>query len=276
MAAALLHFGDDGCSALPVLRAAGYRVELSASISDLRARLNGDDEPGAVSMTDEAGLDRQRAIHLVRSATRASLILFRTTDRDAFPDIDLDPSEAEFDLIVPRWPFSPDWLREISDVVEQSFYIQALSQQMREESRELRKESSQARVRSVQLRMRSRQLRRESAGSVEAAAPANGTLGEDLEGRCFPSFPVGARDRMLNCVDCGGSFVFPAGEQMFFQEKGLQDPTHCWKCRKKNEGAFRLSRVNCSRCGVSTMVPFRPTQGRAVLCRACFNSSVRA
>jgi CxxC-x17-CxxC domain-containing protein len=30
------------------------------------------------------------------------------------------------------------------------------------------------------------------------------------------------------------------------------------------------TRTNCSQCGKETTVPFRPTQGRPVLCRECF------
>ncbi|HEX9110676.1 MAG TPA: CxxC-x17-CxxC domain-containing protein [Terriglobales bacterium] len=30
------------------------------------------------------------------------------------------------------------------------------------------------------------------------------------------------------------------------------------------------TRTNCSNCGKETTVPFRPTQGRPVLCRECF------
>jgi CxxC-x17-CxxC domain-containing protein len=30
------------------------------------------------------------------------------------------------------------------------------------------------------------------------------------------------------------------------------------------------TRTTCSACGTETTVPFKPTQGRPVLCRACF------
>jgi CxxC-x17-CxxC domain-containing protein len=30
------------------------------------------------------------------------------------------------------------------------------------------------------------------------------------------------------------------------------------------------TRATCSQCGKDTTVPFRPTQGRPVLCRDCF------
>jgi CxxC-x17-CxxC domain-containing protein len=30
------------------------------------------------------------------------------------------------------------------------------------------------------------------------------------------------------------------------------------------------TRTTCSQCGAETTVPFKPTQGRPVLCRTCF------
>ena len=32
------------------------------------------------------------------------------------------------------------------------------------------------------------------------------------------------------------------------------------------------TRTECSACGIETTVPFKPTQGRPVLCRQCFQS----
>jgi len=32
------------------------------------------------------------------------------------------------------------------------------------------------------------------------------------------------------------------------------------------------TRTECSECGISTTVPFKPTQGRPVLCRQCFKN----
>lgn len=40
-------------------------------------------------------------------------------------------------------------------------------------------------------------------------------------------------DRMLVCMDCEKDFVFDAGEQRFFKQKGFTDPKRCPVCRKK-------------------------------------------
>ena len=36
------------------------------------------------------------------------------------------------------------------------------------------------------------------------------------------------------------------------------------------------TRTQCSECGIETTVPFKPTQGRPVLCRQCFQVKARA
>jgi CxxC-x17-CxxC domain-containing protein len=84
-------------------------------------------------------------------------------------------------------------------------------------------------------------------------------------------------DRQLKCMQCGADFVFTAGEQLFFHDKQFtNDPKHCKQCKaKRSRGAGNgrvrsETRTTCSACGAETTVPFKPTQGRPVLCRACF------
>ena len=82
-------------------------------------------------------------------------------------------------------------------------------------------------------------------------------------------------DKILKCSDCGAEFVFTAGEQQFFHDKQFKnDPKHCKQCKAKRlRGGSRVrpeTRINCSQCGAETTVPFKPTQGRPVLCRVCF------
>ena len=92
-------------------------------------------------------------------------------------------------------------------------------------------------------------------------------------------------DRILVCADCGGEFIFTAGEQLFFFDKQFKnDPKRCKPCKSRRSGvsagassgpaAAGISRTEtrttCSACGIETTVPFKPTQGRPVLCRQCF------
>ena len=83
------------------------------------------------------------------------------------------------------------------------------------------------------------------------------------------------KDRVLKCVDCGSDFIFTAGEQFFFHDKQFKnDPKRCKQCKaKRASGSARVrteTRTTCSECGMETTVPFKPTQGRPVLCRSCF------
>jgi CxxC-x17-CxxC domain-containing protein len=92
-------------------------------------------------------------------------------------------------------------------------------------------------------------------------------------------------DKILKCVECGAEFVFTAGEQMFFADKGFKnEPKRCKACKSKRPQGQGQSQVQaggsnyqrletrtvCSQCGKETTVPFKPTQGRPVYCRECF------
>lgn len=88
-------------------------------------------------------------------------------------------------------------------------------------------------------------------------------------------------DKVLKCAECGSEFVFTAGEQMFFADKGFKnEPKRCKSCKSSRAqvtagaGAVAVQRVEtktvCSQCGKETTVPFKPTQGRPVYCRECF------
>lgn len=89
------------------------------------------------------------------------------------------------------------------------------------------------------------------------------------------------QDRTLKCVDCGEDFIFTAGEQLFFSDKQFKnEPKRCKACKGKRAQTLGLSpgstyskvetRTTCSNCGKETTVPFKPTQGRPVFCRECF------
>ncbi len=90
------------------------------------------------------------------------------------------------------------------------------------------------------------------------------------------------RDRVIECIDCSEQFVFCAGEQLFFQEKQFKnEPKRCKPCKEKRNRLARSghsmqvakrieTNLYCRKCGVLTSVPFRPTQGRPVLCRVCY------
>lgn len=88
------------------------------------------------------------------------------------------------------------------------------------------------------------------------------------------------QDRVLICVDCGADFDFTAGEQQFYHEKDFKnEPKRCKSCKAKRQsgspgrggkGGRVETQAVCSQCSRDTTVPFKPTQGRPVLCRECF------
>jgi len=118
-------------------------------------------------------------------------------------------------------------------------------------------------------------------------------------------------DRDLTCRDCGQPFTFTAGEQEFYQSRGLtNDPTRCPECRRARKdargggGGYAYSSssdgfsgtgaggprgyggggdrprremfpATCSQCGKETQVPFQPRGDKPVYCSDCFES-VRA
>lgn len=93
------------------------------------------------------------------------------------------------------------------------------------------------------------------------------------------------QDTIIVCIDCGQDFIWSGGEQLFYRDKGLQNPPkRCKGCKQaKNERLAAIATaqasgvkqkievtVNCARCSEQTTVPFYPSQGRPVYCRSCF------
>ena len=82
-------------------------------------------------------------------------------------------------------------------------------------------------------------------------------------------------DKTLKCKDCGKEFVFTAGEQEFYAERGFEnEPSRCKECRAARKNAQRGERemftATCSECGKECQVPFKPTEGKPVYCSECF------
>ena len=112
------------------------------------------------------------------------------------------------------------------------------------------------------------------------------------------------QDRTLTCRDCGQQFSFTAGEQEFYQSRGLtNDPSRCPDCRRAHKQSGGGSRggggyssggdsfagaprgyergdrprremfpATCSQCGKETQVPVQPRGDKPVYCSDCFES----
>ena len=101
-------------------------------------------------------------------------------------------------------------------------------------------------------------------------------------------------DTTLTCRDCGQAFTFTSGEQDFYASRGFSEPSRCAGCRAERKaqrdgggssyssygsssgygGSDRPQRemfsATCSNCGKEAQVPFKPTAGKPVYCRECF------
>ncbi|GAC1387476.1 MAG: zinc-ribbon domain containing protein [Ktedonobacteraceae bacterium] len=90
-------------------------------------------------------------------------------------------------------------------------------------------------------------------------------------------------DKTLKCRECGNDFVFTAGEQEFYQQKGLlNQPGRCPECRaarrhtsaggrSSERGPREMHTVICAECGIETQVPFFPKNDRPVYCSTCYD-----
>ena len=83
------------------------------------------------------------------------------------------------------------------------------------------------------------------------------------------------QDKTIVCKDCGQTFVFTAGEQEFYAERGFQnEPQRCKSCRDKRKNGSRPAReyftATCAACGGEARVPFQPKDYRPVYCSECF------
>ena len=78
-------------------------------------------------------------------------------------------------------------------------------------------------------------------------------------------------DKTLVCKDCGKEFIFSAGEQAFYAEKGFQnEPTRCKACRNNGSGEREMYETVCAECGKPTRVPFIPKSDRPIYCSECY------
>jgi len=114
------------------------------------------------------------------------------------------------------------------------------------------------------------------------AADSTGTL-SNLNGSSTNGDELGEKN--ILCIDCNKTFIWTVGEQVFFRDKGLQNPPkRCKECKQaKNERLAAITAaqasgikqrievtVHCAKCNTQTTVPFYPSQGRPVFCRSCY------
>ena len=90
-------------------------------------------------------------------------------------------------------------------------------------------------------------------------------------------------DKTIACVDCQDNFIHSAEDQQRYAERGFtNEPKRCAACRSKRKttggggggggrgGSREMHPATCAGCGKPTEVPFKPTDGRPVYCRDCY------
>ena len=109
-------------------------------------------------------------------------------------------------------------------------------------------------------------------------------------------------DKTITCRDCGTDFVFTAGEQEFYAQKGFtNEPTRCPACRQQRKasgggrggygeresyggrssyssgggGQREMHTAVCASCGREAQVPFVPRGDKPVYCSDCFQQQRR-
>jgi len=90
------------------------------------------------------------------------------------------------------------------------------------------------------------------------------------------------QDKKLTCRDCNKEFVWSAGEQKFFADKGFTNaPIRCTDCRKKKKSQVKdnqsspsftevITLIKCKKCGKESEIPFQPRNPDNILCSGCF------
>lgn len=143
-----------------------------------------------------------------------------------------------------------------------------------------------------------RRLASEHRPALDESAPATAPT---TPGRASPresdqEKSVAFVDKQLTCRECGVTFLFTAGEQQFYAQKGFtNEPGRCPECRAARRaaaaalgrpmaggyetndglsGEYRRPReyheTVCAACGGPARVPFLPRGDRPVYCSTCF------
>jgi CxxC-x17-CxxC domain-containing protein len=261
MAANILHYGQELSDCFPFLRNAGYSISRYEKVIEFRESLESGVDHDAISLSDLERDESALVVETARIYSPAPLILFRTgkvipfeaSERQHAPS--QENARPDFDLVIPAAASPLTWIPEIDGLIARSREILTQSREIREISIQLRRAAAAAREKSRLERERGEMERARNAVLIAA--------------------PTVAVDRVLRCAVCGEEFVFSAGEQLFFQLRNfVNDPKHCRRCRSRRRNGSGPSRpetsVTCAECGALTTVPFRPVQGRPVLCRSCF------
>jgi hypothetical protein len=84
------------------------------------------------------------------------------------------------------------------------------------------------------------------------------------------------KDKELKCLQCNQKFVWTAGEQKFYDEKGLEnEPKTCPTCREQRKQETAIE-IECQACGTKGHIKTsdedeQSIKNKAVICFECAN-----
>jgi hypothetical protein len=162
MAARVIHFGNDDCHRLMVLRSAGYAVNGCASLTQLRASLLME-RADAILLSDGEGVAPEDAVALARNCSSAPVVLFSGTNRAYDGDA--------FDLVVHSLTPPEVWLDEVDALIAKSRVLGGRLAVLSRKSAQLREESAQVVDKYHSERIRSRRERARNAGPPPGDRP---------------------------------------------------------------------------------------------------------
>jgi hypothetical protein len=162
MAATIVHFGVDSAIRVPVLKSAGFEVDVCSSVDSLIEELERR-HVDAVVLPDKSAENLDSIVTFARWRPSTSVVVF-----EEVPD---QPDDAKFDLVVPVFTPPQKWLADIAQLIAESKAARADAQSLRARSSKLREEMKAVELRvweQCELSAKLTQRFSEKIGSLEA------------------------------------------------------------------------------------------------------------
>jgi hypothetical protein len=144
MAAQVIHFGNDDCYRVPVLRATGFEVIEAKSLDELGVDLQRNRQVDAVIVSEDIEPTAERAADIVRRSALAPVVLFRRSQREI--------NKSKFDKVY-TYMTPPDvWLNETVVLIAKGYKLQAEAARLRAEAAAVQAETLRQGMRAHGLR----------------------------------------------------------------------------------------------------------------------------
>jgi hypothetical protein len=146
----ILHFGEDSCYHVPILRNAGYVVEECQTLGQLAATIDTGRNADLLCVSETPGLPLRTTLEIVRPHWQVPIVLFRTSGREY---------DLKFDLEIPALTPPSVWLEEFHRLVAKFKADRERTRALIAQSQTLSAERAEARARSRKLVQKVRENR---------------------------------------------------------------------------------------------------------------------